>query len=141
MAPKTATPTVQVIDSQASQAHGRGDHDGRERGARQVAQELRRDEEQQRDRHGAHYAGELRLRTRSLGHRRSRRAAADGDALEESRGEVRGSQANHLLVRIHARARLRGIGPRQDAGIREGQERHDNASHHDRNDVVQGDER
>ena len=66
----------------------------------QVLQQVRREQQQQRDRERADDAGQLRLRAGRFGDRRARRAAADRKALEEPGGEVGRAEADHLLVRI-----------------------------------------
>ncbi len=78
---------------------GGDDHTG-ERRLREIRQERVQEEEQDRDEAGADDAGELRLRARLLRHGGARSAGGDREALEEPGGDVRGADADHLLVRL-----------------------------------------
>ena len=80
---------------------------------KQVTQQKKRDGE------GAHHARQLGARTGGLRNRCARGAAADREALKESRCQIGGAEANHLLVRIDLVAQSRGIGPREHAGVGE----------------------
>ena len=103
---------------------------------RQVLQQVRRQHEQQRDGKRADHPRQLRSRARRLGHGRARGAAADRKSLEEARRQVGGSEAHHLLVRIHSGPGSRGIGARQDARVREGHHGDGAAADQHRDDVA-----
>ena len=70
------------------QPHHRGDDHRGQRAVRQLLQQLRRQQQQRRHAERADHAGHLRARTRGLGHRRARRAAADREALEQAHRQV-----------------------------------------------------
>ena len=97
-----------------------------------------REHQQQRDRERAHYAGQLRSGARSLRYWCARRTAADREALEEARRDVRDAEAHHLLVRVDRRSQTRGIGSREHAGIGEGYERDGDAACQDRPKLSRG---
>ena len=86
IAPSTATPTVQTIDSQNSQrwmrkirpqvgdldqADGRGDHDRSQCAGGQMLQQVRRHQQQQGHAERADDSGQLGSGTRGLGHGRA----------------------------------------------------------------------
>jgi hypothetical protein len=101
------------------QRQGRRDHDGSESRLRQVPQQTRNEDEHQRDRDRADDAGDLGLRSRLLGDRGPRPARADGEALEETGGQVRRADADHLLAPVHFLARPLGEGRRRSDRVGE----------------------
>ena len=79
----------------------RGDDDDRgERGLREVGEQRVQEQQEHHDEPGADEAGDLALGARLLGDGGPRAARRDREALEEPGGDVRGPDADHLLVRI-----------------------------------------
>ncbi|MDT4845200.1 hypothetical protein FQZ97_791820 [compost metagenome] len=103
-----AVDTRQVLELE--EADGGGDHHGGQGAVGQVLQQVGGQEQQQRHPDGAEHAGQLRLGTGRFRHRRTRRTAADGEALEKTRRQVGHAQADHFLVGVHRGADPRRIG-------------------------------
>ncbi len=154
MTPKSATPRKQTIDRTNSprpqppeaqdagdlhEPEARGDDDRAEGRVGQVRQEPRPEDQEERDAGGADDARELRLRPRRLGHRGARRAAADGEALEEAGGHVGGPEGDELLVGVDLVAVAQGEGAREDAHVRERDEGDGDGVQEEGPDVAQGD--
>ena len=111
--PSRATPRKAAIDRQelglallpqpdrardVGEGQRRGDHHGGQGRLGQVPEQAREQHEHEDDQHGAGHAGELGLRAGAFGHRGPGSAGADREALEEAGGQVRGADADHLLV-------------------------------------------
>ena len=156
IAPRTATPTKQTMDSQNSQrwmrkirtqvgdldqADGRGDHDRGQCGGGQMLEQVRRHHQQQGNGERADDSGQLRSGARGLGHGRARRTAADRKALKESGGQIGGAEPHHLLVGVDIRAGPRRIGAREHAGVGERHQGDGAAADQDRDDIGVGDPR
>ena len=95
----------------------RHEHDGREHGLRQVAQE--RGEEEGDHGHDArrHEAREGRAGAAPLVHQRLRHAAAHREAVPEAGGQVAAGQREELLVAVEAVAVLAGEHPPDRGGL------------------------
>ena len=84
----------------STQAHHRGEHDGREHGLRQVAQQAGREEhDDQREQRGDQ-ARHRRACPGALVDQRLRHAAAHRKAAAEPRQEIRGAERQQLLVGV-----------------------------------------
>ena len=119
----SATLAHPVVADQDAEVHERecgDDHHGGQCRLRQVGKQTAEEEQKNRDESGADQAGDLALGARLLGHGGARAARRYGEALEEAGGDVRGADADHLLVGHdlvaaaggEARGRGDGIGQR-----------------------------
>lgn len=152
IAPKTATPTKQTIDSQNShrwirkvgdldQAKSRGDYDRGQCGGWQMLEQIGCDQQQQGNAERADDPGHLRSGTRGLRHRGARRTAADRKALKEAGSQVGGSEPHHLLIGIHMHAGSRRVGAGEDARIGERYQGDGAPSNQNRDDIRVGNPR
>ena len=105
---------------QVHERQGRGDDDRGQSGLGQVGQEPIEEEEQDDDKAGADQSRHLGLGPGLVGHSCAGSADGDGEALEEPGRDVRGPDADHLLVGVdlvappggEARRRCDGVGQR-----------------------------
>jgi hypothetical protein len=86
-----------------------------------MLEQLWREHQERGDRDCADDTRQLGPRARGLGYRRSGRAAADREALEEAGGEVGQAQTHHLLIRIDRRPQAGRVGAGEHARVGERQ--------------------
>ena len=107
-------PALDTIDSlevgNFDQADRRGDDDRGQSCGGQMLEKIRRHQQQQGDGERADDAGHLRLGTGGLRNGRARRAAADREALEKSRGQIGRAKPHHLLVGVDVSPGPRRVG-------------------------------
>ena len=117
------------------------DHHRAQRSVGQVLQQRRCEQQQQRDAQRADHAGKLRFGARLFGHWCARRAAADGETLEEPGRHVRCTERDDLLVLVDCVAAPQREGARQHAGISEGHQRDRHRACQERRQVAERCER
>ena len=105
---------------------------------RQVLGQTSADDEHDGQCDGGDHAGQLGAGAGGLGHRRPRRAAGEREALEEPGGDIRRAEREELLVLVDALMELRGVAARENAGVREGDERDSEGGQRQRADVGDG---
>ena len=109
--------------TEVGERQGGGDDDRGQGGLGQVGEEPVEEQEQQDDQPRADHARQLGLGAGLVGHGRA--GAADGhrEALEEAGRDVRGADADHLLVRVHLVAPAGGEARRRGDGVRQRHQR------------------
>ena len=116
-------PALDAIDSpqvgDLDQADGRCDHDRSQCAGRQILQQIRRNHQEQGYSQRADDSGHLGSGAGGLGHRGTRRTAANWKSLKESGGEVGGAEPDHFLVRVDINTSPRRIDARKHAGVSE----------------------